>query len=270
MGYTAQVEQSLQIRRHREPLALPKSDVLLLDTDPMRAFKTQIPALGRHAALIPLAELLDLNDADIREYKAIALYEIVNPRPERGEPVVWIELLSPSNKAQDAEIYRQKRLKLLQAGIVFVEIDYLHETPPTFTTIPDYTQNAPSSSPYRIIVIDPRPVFWDGKSYVHPFAVDEAIPTVVIPLNGQDVLQFDFAPPYDRTLRDLLYTLELVDYRELPMHFERYSASDQAHIAQRMVAVLEAKRDGLDLETGIFPTREIPLDVALATLRDMR
>jgi hypothetical protein len=95
MGYIADIEQSLQIRRAEEELS---------------------------------------------PYRAVAIYEYIVGDPLRGEPVAWIELLSPSNKpgGQDASYYRDKRLKLLQSGVVFVELDYLHESSPTFEGFPSY------------------------------------------------------------------------------------------------------------------------------------
>ena len=40
-----------------------------------------------------------------------------------------------------------------------------------------------------------------------------------------------------------------VDYEEEPLHMERYSPADQTRIRQRMTAVQERQRAGLNLET---------------------
>lgn len=44
---------------------------------------------------------------------------------------------------------------------------------------------------------------------------------------------------------------------------------DQARIATRMLAVLEAAANGLDLEAGPFPVKTMPLEMALAKLETM-
>ena len=93
-----------------------------------------------------LEELIDEEEDKEHPYSAIGIYE----RPSAsGEPVAWIDLLSPSNKggSLDARTYRDKRRPLLLNGVVLVELDYLHETPPTFWRLADYTQNEPNAHP---------------------------------------------------------------------------------------------------------------------------
>ncbi|MCE7982076.1 MAG: hypothetical protein DYG89_12845 [Caldilinea sp. CFX5] len=118
----------------------------------------------------------------------------------------------------------------------------------------------------EIVVLDPRPDLQNGKVYLAEFDVDAPIPTVLIPLNGADLLRFDFGASYRKTFEEELYGLEFVDYRELPQRFQRYQPADQARIAARMIAVLAARQDGVDLETGPFAAKAMPLDVALATV----
>jgi len=43
IGYIAEVEQSLQIRRYNEPAGKPESNVMLLEMDSERAFQRAIP-----------------------------------------------------------------------------------------------------------------------------------------------------------------------------------------------------------------------------------
>lgn len=104
-----------------------------------------------------------------------------------------------------------------------------------------------------------------GKLYVYHFDVDQPIPTVTIPLSAKDSIDFDFGLPYERMVEMELFTLEKVDYRVLP-NFDHYTPTDQARIANRMLAVLEAAQKGIDLETGPFPVKEIPLEKALAQI----
>jgi hypothetical protein len=273
MGYTAGIEQSLQIRRLGEPAGKPKSDVTIFDTLPARPPKR----LSRSGSVEGLAISAVMNiDESLTEYRAIAVYEYVRGQAERGDPVAWIELLSPSNKpgGQDADYYREKRLKLLHSGIVFVELDYLHESPPTFEYIPSYSrqvqhfQPGTDAHPYHIVVIDPRPSLMVGKVYPYGFDVDADIPNVVIPLNSDDTLLFDFGSAYHKTYTEGVYGLEWVDYSQLPLQFERYSRADQMRILARMLAVLKASRDGLDLEQGaLFATDKPDFDKALGQIR---
>ncbi|MEZ4869054.1 MAG: hypothetical protein R3C14_47470 [Caldilineaceae bacterium] len=58
----------------------------------------------------------------------------------------------------------------------------------------------------------------------------------------------------------------MVDYSQLPLHFDRYSPADQARIANRMAAVLQAARDGVDLESGPLPAGALSLAEALAAI----
>jgi hypothetical protein len=145
---------------------------------------------------------------------------------------------------------------------VFIEIDYLHETPPTFWRLADYAADEPNAHPYRIVVLDPRPDFEAGPASVNEFDVDERIPVIEIPLNGGDKLTFDFGAPYQKTFEEGFFGDE-VDYSQLPLNFERYSTADQRRITARMLAVLEAERAGVDLESGLLPVKNVPLDEAL-------
>ena len=278
MGYTAGIQQSLQIRRANAPDGKPEADVLIYDSDPQRYYQPYpSPQSGHGLLVLPVPELLEVKEPGVEEYHAIGIYQFSAGKRERGEPVVWIELLSPSNKpgGQDAVYYREKVLKLLRSGIVLIEVDYLHESAPTFPGIPNYRpmengQRLPSNAhPYRIVVVDPRPTLMKGIARLYQIDVDQSLPVVDIPLQGRDVLAFDFGQSYTRTLEESMFGLD-VDYRLLPPNFQRYRSTDQARIAARMVTVLTAAQQGVDLETGPFPTRELPLAAALAEIEALR
>lgn len=270
MGYTAENQQSLQIRRFGEPAGKPKSDVTIYDAQPSR-LTTSVATPPQQAAL-KISELMSLED-EIDEYRAIGIYEFAPGENDLGEPVAWIELLSPSNKpgGQDGDYYQYKRLRLLRSGIVFVELDYLHESPSTFDRIPIYfarkkSTKDTSSHAYRIVAIDPRPIFADGMGFSYEFDVDTIIPqTVAIPLNRNDQLKFDFNTPYQRTFEEYFYGWERVDYAQLPLSFDRYSEDDQARIVNRMLAVLKASKEKVDLEANApLPVEEVSLENGLA------
>jgi hypothetical protein len=252
MGYTANFEASLQVR-HRQP----HKERITVNTN----LSQSLPEIEGEAPF------------SAKRFMAIAIYKAAHRGRDQGTPVAWVELLSPANKggSQDAITYREKRSHLIHSGLVFVELDYLHESGSTLGRLANYfvRRRQPAKAdahPYRIAVIDPRPTFDEGKAYIAEFDVDQAIPTVTIPLNSDDVLPFNFDRPYQKTYTETLYGLELVDYRQLPQHFDRYSPADQARIANRMVAVLQAARDGVDLESGPLPVGTLPLTEALAAI----
>ncbi len=254
LGYVAEIEQSLQIRRAGVLAGKPESDVTIYDSDVVRAARPASPHPGDTVALA-IPEIMTV-DEELSQYRAVAIYEY--RAGNQGEPVAWIELLSPSNKpgGQDAGSYHDKRLKLLQSGLVFVELDYLHESPSTFDRLPPYTptnkrgQPSDEAHPYNIVVVDPRPVFIEGLAYPHPFDVDDPIPAVEIPLNGDDKPIFDFGAAYQKTFEETLYGARLVDYTQPPLNFDRYSRADQQRILTRMSTVAKAAVDGVDLDAS--------------------
>jgi Protein of unknown function (DUF4058) len=263
MGYTAEIEDSLQIRRLAESPRYPKADILIRDLESQRAGQLIPPAATPGTRTLPALEVL-LEDEDREHpYSAVAIYPA-----ELGEPVAWVELLSPSNKGGglDARVYRDKRTERLHNGLVFVEIDYLHETPPAFWRLEDYTQGEPDSHAYRILIFDPRPAIENGTVQLGEFDVDAPIPIMTIPLNAGDSVNFDFGVVYQKTFAESFYG-DSVDYRELPQNFERYSKNDQARIARRMAAVLEAVKNGVDLESGPFPLPDLGLEAALERIK---
>jgi hypothetical protein len=253
LGYTAALEQSVQIRYVGEHIARPRGDLLVYDQRPPRP----MPSVAGYTLEMPLEALIpDEDEDDVR--RAIVIYEIDARTRERGDPVAWVELLSPSNKGStsDGYMYLAKRRGIMKAGLVFVEIDYLNETPATLTL------DGVQQSAYRIAVFDPRPVYWQGRGTIKPFGVDDPIPTLRIPLNDGDSLDFDFGQPYQKTFAENLYGYDF-NYTQYPLNFDRYTPADQTRIANRMLAVLEAARDGLDLESGPFPAKTLSLDDAL-------
>jgi hypothetical protein len=269
LGYVAVVEDSLQIRRADEPIRRPKSDITVFDLQPLRTISPLASSTqGGVGLLLPLSAVFDLPELSEKPYRGIAIYEQTGAARQAREPVAWLELLSPSNKrpGSDAESYLRKRRDLLDSGIVFVEIDYLHETMPTVASIPDYSATPHESAhPYRIAVCEPRPRHEDGWVRLVEFGVDEPIPPVAIPLNNADLLSCDFAQVYQTTF-ETGFLGDLVDYATLPINFDRYSPADQTRIANRMLAVLTAAQAEVDLETGPFAATALSLETALTQM----
>lgn len=270
MGYVADIERSLQIRRFSEPIGKPESDITIFDQNPTyRDYHSPPRITSVEAVAIP--EAIALNE-EISPYRSVAIYEYVPGKRPYGNPVVWIELLSPSNKpnGQDAGHFRDKRIKLLQTGIVFVEIDYLHESPPTLDYFPLYRRGRSGSHPYHVIVVDPRPKIEEGWLYPYHVDVDNILPTVSIPLNGEDILKVDLELVYQATLSATPYLRLFVDYSQLPLNFDRYSVDDQTRILNRMIAVLEASQQGIDLATTYpLPVGTLPYDEALTRVQEL-
>lgn len=264
LGYIANVEDSLQIRRLGESTGHIRADVLVRDF--ASAHPPVTPAvIDRKTEFMPVIELFAEEELSETPYRAVAVY----PLDDRSrDPMVWIELLSPSNKGStdDAMAYRRKRLDLLSAGLVFIEIDYLNESPPTFQKL---HHAIPDAYPYRIIMIDPHPNFLDGQAQVEEFNVDAPIPTLNITLKADTSIMFDFGLPYHKTFIDGAFGYS-IDYAELPLNFDRYNQTDQPRIARRMLAVLEAKTQGVDLETGPFEVRMLDLDDTLAQIEVLK
>jgi hypothetical protein len=277
LGYDADIEPSLQIRRIDDGGSQyrPESDVTIYDLDPTRARlpRGESQATAVMEVVLPLPDALFGEPLSEKEYGAIGIYEYMPGKLDRGEPIAWLELLSPSNKpgGRDAQEYFDKRLAILESGIAFIEIDYLHESPSTLRGLSSYRPRrgqagSERAHAYRIAAIDPRPDLRRGVLRLSEFGVDVPLPTVAIPLSGDDSLAFDFGQPYRKTFEETLYGLQLVDYREMLLHFDRYSAEDQRRIALRMLATVEAARAGLNIEEGPFPTSDLTLKEALARL----
>ncbi len=275
MGYVAELEPSIQIRYLDAPDSDPESDVTIYDRDPVRPFEAagvipKAPGLRILSAI----DVLAAPQESEKELSALAIYEIAHADRDEGIPVAWLELLSPSNKGNgpDAATYRQKRAKIVRSGLVFVEIDYLHESGSTLQHIANYRVRKASPAPedahpYRIAVIDPRPSYVEGRAYIAEFDVDAPIPVVPIPLNAGDILNFDFGNPYRKTFEETLYGWRFVDYSQFPLRFDRYSPADQQRIAQRMVAVIKAHHAQEDLATGPFAMETLTLDEALRQIK---
>lgn len=237
MGYVADIEPSLQLQTSKQ------EDAKVVYDNSKNSSYRQIHVFNSGEA-VAISELLNLDDEE-SEYRAVAIYE--TSKLVEKTCVVWIELMSPSNKGEreSAAQYRAKRQKLLRTGSVFLEIDYLHESRSDFRF-----GSSAKEYPYHITVINPHPSFYEGLAYPYHFDVDEVIPTVEIPLNADDVFKFDFGIAYTKTLDETHYARRFSDYTQLPLNFDRYSPDDQARILNRMIAVIEASQQGINLESA--------------------
>jgi hypothetical protein len=156
-----------------------------------------------------------------------------------GLRVTRIEVLSPANKPRGSHHvqYLMKRRETLKAGVRLVEIDLLHETRPIIPGIPSYVDKHEGAYPYWIVVNDPRPSWEMGKTDVYNLEVNALLPTIDLPLDGQDVVTVDFNIPYNLLFeRRRVYRI-VTDYAALPERFETYSPADQERIRARMAEI---------------------------------
>jgi Protein of unknown function (DUF4058) len=256
LGYIAQTEEGLQVRRLDEGTTTRIADVAIIDTNPAGRFPIPVPVASRtNEAQLPL-----------REYMAIGIYRLQDNQTDLGPMVAWLELLSPSNKpgSSDFSSYVHKRRELLRQGVIFIELDYLHASPTTLESLRSYQprhkggQRMPGAHPYYILVIDPRPSWEDGEGRWVGFDVDDPIPEMRLPLAGADHITFNFNAAYQRSFTDMFYGRR-VNYAALPVAFDLYSPDDQARILSRMVAVLQAAVRGDNLEQPPQPVECLPL-----------
>lgn len=239
VGYTVDIEQSLQIEIDDSTDA-PEPDVTIYE-DPESAPKSEKrpPTLERSASaalVLPLTQTLVMDEERYRNAIVIYKYE----GNVLGKPVTRIELLSPTNKrGRGRQRYIEKREFALRGGLPLVEIDYHHETPTVVRNVPNYRQTEPNSHPYLIVVSDPRPSLWDGKTLIYGFDVDEAIPRITVPLAGDDTLYVAFGDVYQQTFASLPAYGRRVDYEQIPQRFHTYSPDDQNRIHERMRLINE-------------------------------
>jgi hypothetical protein len=236
MGYSAGLEKSLQIRQGTIRVGQPESDVIIYDLSGKRG--PYMPLEHGGTTELHIAEIPALMEARA-EYFALT----IRKDDQEGLPIAWIELLSPSNKPGGSHFnqYFDKRLMLIQDGMVFIELDYLNHTRPTLDELRD-------GLPYRISIIDPHPDYLSGKLFARSFGVDDPIPVLTLPLAGSDRLNFDFGQPYHRTILETFFAYRLVDYNEVPLSMDFYRPEDKKRIFARMNAIAQAVRDGVDLE----------------------
>lgn len=230
-----------------------KPDVSVYDLEPERD-----APVGGTAIAAPTAPSVIMPTIDTFEDPDMFLTAVVIYRFSReeglGEPVTWIELLSPSNKpfADGAAQYYDNRTISIKKGIVLVELDYLHQSPPVLKVLPSYMNGEANTYPYHIAISVPRRTQQEGVRHFYGFNVDVPIPMIYIPLSGNHVVGVNFDEVYQHTFESLRFYSERVDYAAEPPAFETYSADDQARIRARIAAVSNAQTQGLDLEQGPF------------------
>lgn len=192
--------------------------------------------------ILPSGYLVDMRTGLDVDYLGVVILA-----QESWQPVTKIELLSPAVKSTEGLLdYVPARHNALMSGVCLVEIDYLHETPSPIRGIPNYPQCHPNAAAYNITISNP--IWGRGTVKTYLIGVDAPLPTLLIPLEGEDSVQLDFGVVYHQTFHSLpIYSLQ-VDYAELPAYFESYHPEDQTRIKRRMEAIQQAAAEGVDLD----------------------
>jgi hypothetical protein len=73
-----------------------------------------------------------------------------------------------------------------------------------------------------------------GITRFYCFAIDDPIPTLVIPLLDVDAIQVDFGVVYNFTFADDRRAQFLLDYEQEPLNIEAYHVEDRPKIRKTM------------------------------------
>jgi hypothetical protein len=189
---------------------------------------------SNYYAMLETAIEFELMDDGEPSLMGIVIFEAGRGKLLRSA-VTRIELLTPENKASGTHYkgYAQKRVETVQSGINLIEIDYLHETSPLDSSLPDYSKHEPGSNPFSIHLI----MAYETNSLTYVSHVDCPLPTFNIPLLENEFCVLDLNNPYNYTCTISRHFRSICDYTQLPLAFDRYSPADQERIKARMAAI---------------------------------
>ncbi|MCU0480293.1 MAG: DUF4058 family protein [Anaerolineae bacterium] len=200
--YTVSLEQSVKIQPLYDNATRYRPD-LLIKTEKDKIY-SRPPSPNSPTATLAIVDIMDLDDPDPE------LLSLVIRKHEDDAPVAWIELLSPSNKLpfDGYYQYRTKRQVIVGAGIVFIELDFIHNQSPTFRYL-DYSKGERTAYPFHLGVLIPNPGAEAGVAHVAHFHVMEKIPKLLIPLLGDDKVEINLDDVYQDIFVRGAYTKEI-------------------------------------------------------------
>lgn len=243
-GYIAYTEASLQIQRvsrgqetgHDRPRRTGP-DILVTERLPHSVSPRSQEGIAVNTPTLTLPFVSNLLEEEPSETAVVIA--IPDAPGNVGQPVTRIEVLSPSNKPGGGHYstYKRNRLDTLEAGLRLIEIDLLHETPPIIADVPSYPAREADSYAYSVLVSDPRPGNVQGLIEVYGFRVADSLPTIRMPLEGEDWSPVNFNAVYQTTYERRDYYGHITQYAERPHRFETYSEADQAFILRRMAEI---------------------------------
>ncbi len=223
-GYYAASEKSLQIQLPEDDLPT-RPDIAVFRGQSMRSSSIK-------QTRIPTAEM-SISLPDDEDLSAIVIYDGAS-----GRFVTRVEVLSPTNKTVYLKTYRNMRYSMYRLGVNVVDIDYLHETPTIFPNLtPSYPKKSEGAYPYSIAITSP----YLEKVSQYCFELEEPIPTLAIPLLGEDSFLLDFGAAYQTTFENDRRAHLLIDYEQLPINFESYLPADQQKIRAAMARIATTK-----------------------------
>jgi hypothetical protein len=114
MGYTAESQESLQIRRLGEPVARPESDVTIYDTDRERSLRPFTGHVGG-SQRVAILDIMTLRE-ELSPYRAIAIYELAPGKP--GAVSWWHGLVSRRINRRAMRLITRTTAQLLQAAYI--------------------------------------------------------------------------------------------------------------------------------------------------------
>jgi hypothetical protein len=224
-GYYAVEEQSIQIESppdYRPHVNIPDVGLYRSPQTPHNPDQAFSPSLT--PVLEIEAEMLFLEDVEL---PAVGIYRQVPAA--KHQLVTRLELLSPSNKKQGRDYLRMRQRTIL-SQIHLIELDYLHTLAPIFAGfLPAYPH--PEAYPYLILISQA------SRTRFYGLALEEALPTLPVPLLGEEVCSLDLQAVYNQTYADDRYAREQLDYSQEPAQFDRYSPADQARIRAKMATL---------------------------------
>jgi hypothetical protein len=155
-------------------------------------------------------------------------------------PVTAIELLSPTNLDRTSRIdeFNAKHQQLLAHGLNVVTIHLLHMFLPTLEDIPRYPDN-PDSAPYHLTVTRPQDVseYGNYQTQVYRFGLDMPIPTIALPLIGEEKIAVNFDQPYQETYVKGRFNHQ-IDYAALsPNLLSKFREADRHYLEQRLTEI---------------------------------
>jgi Protein of unknown function (DUF4058) len=228
--YIALTEPSLQIQARQQDTFIKDSQV----APDVAIYKSQSTQAHAQQPSTTADLQLELQLDELESWSSVAVYAV--DHTIHGTPIVRLELLSPANMSGGsyAEVYQQNRAKSLLSGTSLIEIDYLHEYASPVKGIPQYPIDKQSKA-YNITVSRPQ----IKKVDVYLFGVNEPLPSVLIPLVGEDFIRFDFGEPYTFTWKKSRFWF-YIDYSQDPLRMNSYSPKDQEIIRARMQEIQQS------------------------------
>lgn len=246
-NYYAKSESSLQISGFDAGTGSEVKDKVRPDINIFheRDTETNTTQVADNYQMSPTGSFSILETIDIDEDDPLGLvvYKIEDTK-EKDSPVARIELLSPANKIGGTyyKTYVSKRLKTLEAGLVLVEIDYLHASRPVIPNLPSYSAREKNSYPYYVLVSHPHPNLSDGKAIIYAWHVNEPLPSFPMPLLESDQVVIELGKVYNYTYETTRSFHRHLNYAESPINYDTYNEVDQ----QKITAILANIRKQLE------------------------